>query len=67
LEHVVELAPQKSWLADSVSLAGRTPSQYSYQAVEDSELLLIDPMSHQMLAQRIPSYAASFRSGPRAS
>ena len=66
-EHVVEVAPEKSWLADSISLARQTPSQFSYQAVEDSEVLLIDPMSHGMLAQRIPSYAASFRGGSRAS
>lgn len=60
-EHIVQLAPATCWLADSISLGARTPSQYFYQAIEDSELLLIDPMSHQMLVQRIPSYAASFQ------
>ena len=62
-EHMVHLAPATCWLADSISLATRTPSQYFHQAVEDSELLLIDPMSHQMLVQRVPSYAASFQTG----
>lgn len=63
VEHTVRLAPKGSWLADPASLGAKTPSQYFYQAIEDSELLLIDPMSHQMLVQRIPSYAASFATG----
>lgn len=62
-EHIVQFAPEGSWLADTASLGARTPSQYFYQAIEDSELLLIDPMSHQMLVQRIPPYAASFATG----
>lgn len=62
-EHIVQLAPQGSWLADTASLGAGTPSQCFYQAIEDSELLLIDPMSHQMLVRRIPPYAASFATG----
>jgi CRP-like cAMP-binding protein len=62
-EHIVQFAPETWWLADSTSLASKTPSQYFYQAIEDSELLLIDPMSHEMLVRRIPPYAASFKAG----
>jgi CRP-like cAMP-binding protein len=62
-EHIVQFAPETWWLADSTSLAGRTPSQYFYQAIEDSELLLIDPMSHEMLVRQIPPYAQSFQTG----
>ena len=62
-EHIVQFAPETWWLADSTSMAGNIPSQYFYQAIEDSELLLIDPMSHQMLVNRIPAYAASFQTG----
>jgi CRP-like cAMP-binding protein len=32
-------------------------------AIEDSELLLIDPPSHQRLLDNIPGYAAAFRTG----
>jgi CRP-like cAMP-binding protein len=60
-EHIVQFAPETWWLADSTSLAGKMPSQYFYQAIEDSELLLIDPMSHAMLVRRLPSYALSFQ------
>ena len=62
-EHIVQFAPETWWLADSTSLAGKTPSQYFYQAIEDSELLLIDPMSHEMLVRRLPPYAQSFQTG----
>jgi CRP-like cAMP-binding protein len=40
-----------------------TPSQYFIDAVEDSELLLIDPPSQQYLIDHVPGYAASFRTG----
>lgn len=59
-EHTVQLAPESCWLADSSSLAAKTPSPYFIQAIEDSDVLLIDPMSHDMLVRRIPAYGASF-------
>jgi CRP-like cAMP-binding protein len=64
-EHIVQFAPETWWLADSTSLAGNMPSQYFYQAIEDSELLLIDPISHETLVRRLPSYAQSFQTGPQ--
>jgi CRP-like cAMP-binding protein len=62
-ELIVQFAPETWWLADSTSLAGKMPTQYFYQAIEDSELLLIDPMSHEMLVRRLPPYAQSFQTG----
>jgi CRP-like cAMP-binding protein len=64
-EHIVQFAPETWWLADSISMGGRTPSQYFYQAIEDSELLLIDPMSHEMLVRKVPPYAQSFQASLR--
>jgi CRP-like cAMP-binding protein len=60
-EHVVQLAPESSWMADSASLAAKTPTLCFIQAIEDSELLLIDPMSHDMLVRKIPAYGESFQ------
>src|SRR5262245_31674979 len=48
-EHIVQFAPETWWLADSASLNNGTPSQYFIDAIEDSELLLIDGRSHQKL------------------
>jgi CRP-like cAMP-binding protein len=62
-EHIVQFAPETWWLADSTSLGNRTPSQYFYQAIEDSEVLLIDPPGHLRLIAELPGYAAAFQTG----
>jgi len=62
-EHIVQFAPETWWVADSTSLNGGTPSTYFIDAIEESELLLIDGPSHQRLVDRVPPYATAFRNG----
>jgi CRP-like cAMP-binding protein len=62
-EHIVMFAPENWWLADNISLATKSPSQYFVDAIEDSDILLIDPASHERLVEKVPSYAAAFRKG----
>ena len=62
-EHIVQFAPETWWLADAVSLRERTPSPYFIDAIEDSELLLIDAPSHQGLIDNVAAFGAAFRSG----
>jgi CRP-like cAMP-binding protein len=62
-EHIVMFAPENWWLADNISLATKTPSQYFVDAIEDSDVLLIDPASHEELVEKVPGYAAAFRKG----
>jgi CRP/FNR family transcriptional regulator, anaerobic regulatory protein len=62
-EHIVQFAPETWWLADSNSLTRQEPSQYFIDALEPSELLLLDGPSHQRLIERVPGYAAAFRMG----
>ena len=62
-EHVVQFAPEQWWLADAISLNTRTPSQYFYAAIEDSDLLLIDPPGQQQLVDRVPGYSAAMGAG----
>ena len=62
-EHIVQFAPETWWLADSISLSKGTPTAYFFEAIEDSELLLIDPAGQQRLIDTVPAYAASFRVG----
>jgi len=62
-EHIVQFAPETWWLADATSLRDRTPSVYFIDAIEDSDLLLIDGPSHQTLVDRVTGYAAAFRTG----
>jgi CRP-like cAMP-binding protein len=62
-EHIIQFAPEEWWLADLESLASGQPSRYFFDAIEPSEVLLIDPPSQQRLIDRVPGYAASFRVG----
>ena len=62
-EHIVQFAPETWWLADTQSLATHTPSPYFMDAIEDSDLLLLDAPSHQALIDSIPAYAGAFRAG----
>ena len=62
-EHIVQFAPETWWVADNVSLASGTPSEYFIDALEESDLLLIAPPSHEALVERIPGYAAALRKG----
>ena len=62
-EHIVQFAPENWWLADNISLTEGTPSQYFIDSIEDSEVLLIDPTSHEQLVRKIPGYADAFRKG----
>ena len=41
-EHIVQFAAETYWLGDSASLTTGAPSQFFIQALEDSDLLLID-------------------------
>ena len=64
-EHVVQFAPETWWLSDTTSLSTGAPSQFFIDAIEDSEVLLIDPPGHLKLLARVPVYAASFQEGIR--
>lgn len=62
-EHIVVFAPENWWYADIDSLGSGAPSHYFVDAIEESELLLIDPPSHQKIVNSVPGYAASQRTG----
>ena len=62
-EHIVQFAPEEWWLADTTSLASGAPTQFFYQAIEPSHVLLLAPEAHQQLVERVAGYAASFQTG----
>jgi CRP-like cAMP-binding protein len=62
-EHIIKFQPETWWVGDSTSLMSATPSQYYIDAVEDSDLLLIDGPSHERIVQAVPGYATAFRVG----
>src|SRR5262245_53126710 len=53
-EHIVAFAPETWWVADGLSLTTGTPSQFFIDAIEDSDLLLVDAASHDELVERVP-------------
>lgn len=62
-EHILQFLPEEWWWSDTVSLTTGAPSQYFAQAIEDTELLRIDLVSHQRLLDQLPAFAATFRAG----
>jgi CRP-like cAMP-binding protein len=62
-EHIVLFAPETWWINDSDSLRNGTPATYFIDAIEDSDILLLDIPSHFKIIERIPGYAAAFQTG----
>jgi CRP-like cAMP-binding protein len=48
-EHVVQFAPENWWLSDTNSMLQKTPTLFFMDALEPSDLLLLDVPSHQKL------------------
>jgi len=61
--HIVSFAPEDWWLADSGRFASGEPSALFIDAIEASDLLLIDHPSHQRILDGVPGYAAAYRVG----
>ena len=62
-EHIVMFAPANWWYADVDSLGSGAPSKYFVDAIEESDVLLIDPASHQRIVNSIPAVGALQRAG----
>ena len=62
-EHIVQFAPETWWLTDLNSLVNGVPSLYFMDALEPTELLLLDVESHKKLIEQIPAFAAAFHAG----
>ena len=62
-EHIVQFAPENWWTGEGPGAVPGTPAKYFIDAIEDSQLLLVDAASHQRAIEHIPAYAAGFRDG----
>jgi CRP-like cAMP-binding protein len=62
-EHIVQFAPETWWLADNISLLSKTPSQYFIDAIEPTDVLMLETEGHLMLLQQVRGYAAAFQTG----
>jgi CRP/FNR family transcriptional regulator, anaerobic regulatory protein len=62
-EHIVLFAPENWWITDSESIRNGTPATYFIDAIEESDILLLDTPSHLKLLEQVPGYASAFQTG----
>jgi CRP-like cAMP-binding protein len=55
-EHILRFAIENWWVGDRESFSHQTPSKYNIDALEESELLIIDFPALQQLRQKAPSF-----------
>ena len=62
-EHIVQFAPETWWLGDTDSIRTGKPTIYFIDAIEESDVLLLDAPSHLKIIEDVPGYAAAFQTG----
>jgi CRP/FNR family transcriptional regulator, anaerobic regulatory protein len=60
-EHIVQFAPENWWISDIESFTTGRPSTYFIDAIEESDVLLIDNTSRERLMEEVPSVALFFQ------
>jgi CRP-like cAMP-binding protein len=61
-EHILQFSPDNWWTGNLDSYRNGTPSAYFIDAIEDTQVLLLDASSFQKLME-IPAFAAGFLGG----
>ena len=59
--HIVQFAIEDWWISDAYSGLTGEPSEYNIDAIEDSELLLLDRSVQEKLLSEIPKFERLFR------
>ncbi len=62
-EHIIQFAPENWWISDKTGISEGLPSTFFIDAVEDTEVLLVDLAGHMTLLEKLPGFAESFRAG----
>jgi CRP-like cAMP-binding protein len=60
-EHVTMFAIEDWWISDLDSLLTQTPATLTIDALEDTEVLQIDPPSIEQLYEKVPKFERFFR------
>jgi CRP-like cAMP-binding protein len=60
-EHIVQFALEGWWISDLYSFLTGKPSTYDIEALEESDVLLIDLPSYEKLCTTVPAFERYFR------
>lgn len=60
-EHILQFAPEGWWISDLYSFFTSENSKYNIDAVEDSELLIIQNTALERLYEQVPKFERYFR------
>ena len=55
-EHIIHFAPENYWTGDMESLNSGLPSKYNIDALEKSEILLLEKEDFEMIRKTIPAF-----------
>ncbi|HMI01917.1 MAG TPA: Crp/Fnr family transcriptional regulator [Pedobacter sp.] len=55
-EYIMNFSPENYWTGDRESLASGSPSRFNIDAIEDSEVLLIEKENFEMVCNTIPQF-----------
>jgi len=62
-EHIIQFAPENWWISDKGAGAEGTKASCFIDAIEDSDILLIDQAGHFEMMEKVPAYSRSFQAG----
>ena len=62
-EHIIQFAPENWWVSDKAGISKDAKASFFIDAIEDSEIFLMDYSGHMTLIENSPCYASSFNAG----
>jgi len=62
-EHIIQFAPENWWISAKPGTSEDSPSTIFIDAIEDSNILLLDRIGHITLMQKVAGYASMFHAG----
>jgi CRP-like cAMP-binding protein len=62
-EHIVQFAPEDWWIGNNESARTGIPSTYFIDAIEETDVLMLDRNSFQKIIENIPAFASQFQIG----
>lgn len=61
IEHILQFAPPNWWITDMFSLLSHTPAHLNIDAIEDTEILVLNKKDQERLYQTVPAFERYFR------